>query len=691
MLDAALAYAARGWAVFPLQPQGKDPLDGSRGFKDATTDAAKIRKWWGRFPDMNIGMATGAASGGVVAVDVDENDEKGKHGMDTLTAWEGERGALPETPMSITGSGGYHILLHVDGPCPCSTNGDKDVDIRGDGGYIVLPPSVHPTGNRYEWELDPDEVPVADADENALAFIGSVRPSHFGEWSEFEVPESIPEGERDEQIFRLASSLRAKGMDAKLMEVICLEVNRDRCVPPLSDAKVRAKVRSAMRYRPGRSDEFEAKAKAAAEKPEKKQRPKKFEHNKVARRLMDESRFCFVDGMPAVFSGGRWRVGWNAVDAEIIRMHDDCTIHDRREVKAYLGARGGRRKQSPCELVAFENGVLDIRTMELREYREDDVIPNVIPHRWNPDAEYPLLDATLERMARGDGCVLADMQQVIGMCMARTASRLAVCPVLMGGGSNGKSTFIRLLQRTVGAENISAMQPDELPQRFQMLNLLGKTANLGDDIKGGYLDMKECKTIKSVSTGDIVTSDVKGNDTVTFSPYATMVFSCNAFPRLADTTDGMMRRFFPIPFTARFDRSDPDFDPAIGEKLDTEECLERACVMGIEGLRLVLADGMVPNEQSEAILASIRTDSSTVLQWLEDRGLGGGGLVGWTKAQAYADYSDWCDANGSRNTKMTSATMSAQLRTFERLELTGYADGTGHASGKRVRVYRQMP
>lgn len=647
MLDAALSYAARGWAVFPLQPHGKDPLDGSSGFKDATTDAAKIRKWWGRFPDMNVGMATGAASGGVVAVDVDENDLKGKHGMDTLTAWEGERGALPETPMSITGSGGYHILLHVDGPCPCSTNAEKDVDIRGDGGYIVLPPSVHPNGNSYEWELDPDEVPVADADENALAFIGSVRPSHFGEWSEFEVPESIPEGERDEQIFRLASSLRAKGMDAKLMETICLEVNRDRCVPPLSDAKVRAKVRSAMRYRPGRSDEFEAKAKAAADKPAKKQRPKKFDFAECGDRLMRERGMCFIDGMPAICrQGGGYEVGWPAVRRAVRALERGVTVHDQNEVRGYLADTAPEVAQSPWTLVAFANGVLDLGTMELRPMTTADVITNVIPHDWDPGAYDGDVMHALERMACGDPDTFMNLCEVVGLCMARTA-RFGVCPVLTGKGSNGKSTYIEMLEAVLGRDNISSLQPQEIGQRFQAGAIAGKLANLGDDIPNDYLDGAACSQIKKVATGNRIYTDVKGADGYMFRPYCTMVFSANGFPRLQDTSYGMMRRLFPVPFRASFSAEDEDFDPNIADRLTDEAACRALCALGIDGLRSVMGrNGMTPNPESRELRREIEVDNSTVEQWIEDGVLDASYVVERPTAEVYAEYRDWCAENG---------------------------------------------
>ncbi len=110
--DWALYYASLGLAVFPLKPKDKAPAT-SNGCKGATTNVNQIKKWWDKNSDYNIGIATGKISGGLVVIDLDEDDEKGKHGYETLKDWQKENGDLPETWQSITGRGGYH-LFYID-------------------------------------------------------------------------------------------------------------------------------------------------------------------------------------------------------------------------------------------------------------------------------------------------------------------------------------------------------------------------------------------------------------------------------------------------------------------------------------------------------------------------------------------------------------------------------------------------
>src|SRR5437899_2933409 len=109
MLDAALAYAARGWAVHPLTPLAKTPLT-AHGCKDATTDRAQIETWWTSNPDANIGIATGAVSQ-ISVLDVDVKAWEDKHGDKTLSALTAQHGELPATVVQMTWSGGLQYIF----------------------------------------------------------------------------------------------------------------------------------------------------------------------------------------------------------------------------------------------------------------------------------------------------------------------------------------------------------------------------------------------------------------------------------------------------------------------------------------------------------------------------------------------------------------------------------------------------
>ena len=148
---AALRYAARGWPVFPLRPRGKEPLT-EHGVKDATCDTATIVAWWRRWPDANVGIATGAPSG-LVVLDVDEP----KGGAHTLAVLEAGHAPALITLEAETGAG-CHLYFRADQAARfgCSAKHLQDrygpgLDLRGTGGYMVAPPSLHPSGRHYRW------------------------------------------------------------------------------------------------------------------------------------------------------------------------------------------------------------------------------------------------------------------------------------------------------------------------------------------------------------------------------------------------------------------------------------------------------------------------------------------------------------------------------------------------------------
>jgi hypothetical protein len=150
MADAARVYASDGMRIFPVNER-KEPLT-KHGFKDATTNIDTVTQWWDLWPDAGIAAPTGKATGRVV-LDVDV--KAGRDGEATLRRWEEKHGPLPHTLTAATGGGGRHVhFAYPEGieHIPSGTNVlGPGVDVRADGGYVVLPPSSHASGGVYHW------------------------------------------------------------------------------------------------------------------------------------------------------------------------------------------------------------------------------------------------------------------------------------------------------------------------------------------------------------------------------------------------------------------------------------------------------------------------------------------------------------------------------------------------------------
>jgi hypothetical protein len=168
-LEAALAYGAAGWPVLPVagvsagacgcrrpcESPGKHPLT-RHGVHEAITDPVLIREWWRRSPEANVGIATGSSSG-LVVVDLDLL----RGGRESLGAVLDAGRDLPRTLRARTGGGGLHLfyaappnvrVANTAGRLPGVARPLPGIDLRGDGGYVVVPPSVHASGRRYRWD-----------------------------------------------------------------------------------------------------------------------------------------------------------------------------------------------------------------------------------------------------------------------------------------------------------------------------------------------------------------------------------------------------------------------------------------------------------------------------------------------------------------------------------------------------------
>jgi hypothetical protein len=159
LLQAALDYAARGLMVFPCKLVAKEPAC-KRGFKDATTNPATIRRWWLAQANYNIAIATGLLSG-VWILDID-----GAIGAATLRNFEIAHGKLPPTLFSITGNGRHLWFRAIDEIQSSAGRVGDGLDVRAEGGYVVVPPSVHPDGPIYRWGND---VPITTAPDWLIA------------------------------------------------------------------------------------------------------------------------------------------------------------------------------------------------------------------------------------------------------------------------------------------------------------------------------------------------------------------------------------------------------------------------------------------------------------------------------------------------------------------------------------------
>lgn len=240
-LSAALAYHRRGWSVIPLLRRDKRPVISWERYQHERPMEDDIRRWWREDAQRNVAIVTGPISG-LLVLDVD-----GPEGRESLRGLH-----LPATITATTGRGAHYYFRHPGGRVPNAVHILPGVDLRADGGYAVAPPSVHPSGRRYEWVpgLAPDDVELAPCPDWLLERLRPQARQGLSrtpeDWRRL-VLEGAAEGRRNNTVAALAGHLLRRGVDPWVVLGLLLGWNESRCRPPLPSAEVARTVDSVAR------------------------------------------------------------------------------------------------------------------------------------------------------------------------------------------------------------------------------------------------------------------------------------------------------------------------------------------------------------------------------------------------------------------------------------------------------------
>jgi hypothetical protein len=243
MGQAALALANFGWNVFPISPRAKTPAT-IHGLNDATRDVIKITKFWLRYPEHNIGVRCGVESG-ILVLDVDD-----RHGgNESLAELELANEKLPLTLSVKTPGGGQHFYFAHPGGDIRNTTGypATGLDIRGDGGYVLAPPSVSEEGRRYEVD---ERVPIADLPrwlrEKLVHYQTALKSMSTQQWVD-EIMRDVPEGGRNDALTKLTGKYISEGLSEELILPTVWAQNVAHCHPPVSAKECKSVVQSILR------------------------------------------------------------------------------------------------------------------------------------------------------------------------------------------------------------------------------------------------------------------------------------------------------------------------------------------------------------------------------------------------------------------------------------------------------------
>ncbi|MCC2819545.1 phage/plasmid primase, P4 family [Lachnoclostridium pacaense] len=395
-----------------------------------------------------------------------------------------------------------------------------------------------------------------------------------------------------------------------------------------------------------------------------------FLFDKFAVYMKNTAHVVKINGQLHIYKDGIYTNGYKEIESDMIQYIPNLKKMQRREVLDYMELIVEEKEQSDANLIAFNNGIYDLVTGELKPFSTDIVITNKIPWDYNPDAYFELADKTLNKLACDDAAIRALLEECIGYCFYRR-NELGKAFILTGDKNNGKSTFLDIVKTILGDKNISALDLKELGDRFNTSMMFGKMANIGDDIGDDFLQGSQVSIFKKIVTGNRIKAERKGQDPFEFNPFIKLLFSANDIPRMKDKTGAVLRRLVIIPFNARFSKYlpdgvtiDPDFDPFIKYKLIQKESIEYLIKLGVEGLKRVITNNeFTKSEKVQGQLDEYEEENNPIIAFIADCGVDM--IENEPTNEVYKRYQVFCAENSMQ--PMSNIVFSKQIN--KRLDL----------------------
>lgn len=405
-----------------------------------------------------------------------------------------------------------------------------------------------------------------------------------------------------------------------------------------------------------------------------------FLFEKFATFLKNQHHIIRLNNQLHLYKNGIYVSGQAEIEAEMIKHIPNLNKAKRSEVLAYLDIM--IRENTPVstpDYIAFANGVYNIKTDELKPFNPAYVIVNKIPWNYNADAADSGVDTVLNNISCGDASIRMLLEEMVGYTMYRR-NELGKAFILTGGGKNGKSTFLTMVKRMLGLENISALDMKKLGDRFSTVMLFNKLANIGDDISDDFLS--DPSEFKKIVTGELIDAEQKGQPKFQFEPYAKMMFSANSIPRIGKGRDSaaVLRRLVIIPFNATFDKSKADFNSYIIDSLSSASAMEYMIKLGIKGLKRVLASQEFTNsEKVQAEIDDFAITNNPVLGFFKENDLED--IENHVTKDVYLRYQKYCYDNGLN--AICAGELSKQIKKHY-----GVTIADKRINGRKARVFK---
>lgn len=658
----AAKYAASGFKVLPLWPKKKTPMT-KNGLKDASSDPELVANWWTKNPDANIGIATGKESG-VTVLDVD-----GPEGEASLLALVETNGPLPSTVEVRTGRGRhlYFVCPATEVKNSASQIGNK-LDIRGEGGYVVAPPSIHENGTRYSGNID--RKALANMPEWLLELLDPKLKSKTKTKTKVKAAKGASqihsEGTRNSALCKEAGKLRKAGKEVDEILAKLHGFNSNKCDPPLPDDEVERIAQSAEAWEKG-----SAKRRILKEEFDLFDGTDMGNGARLARAV--EGRAAYAGEVKSwyIYDGQRWAIDKTG---EIVRIaksvvesiyEEAAEIEDEEERSALLAH--AKRSQSSRAINAMitmaesecfiqmdvfdtnpnvlnlNNGIFLLDKWDFIPHSPEHMRTKIARANFDSDAECPTWLAFLDQITDGNEELIDFLQVVAGYTLSGNIVERCIF-ILQGSGANGKTTFVNALSYMLG-DYALATPIDTLMVKPSG----GGSSDIARTMGARLLSTSEGENnqrlgeslVKRITGGDPVVARLLYKDFVEFVPQFKLFLSTNHVPSIKGTDDGVWDRIKLIPFQTRIEAAERDKN--LSEKLNAE----------INGIMWWALQGYSYWQDGGLVLPDIISKSTT--EYREQMDVLGGFIEEYCEVTTngkissgilYAAYCEWADASG---------------------------------------------
>ena len=639
--------------------------------RDVREALAQFRQAYGS--NFNIGVLTGPASG-VLVIDVDPKSG----GLETLASWVEEHGPLPKTLTVLTGRFGDVRGKHLYFRYPDFPMGNKvgtlgdGIDVRGKGGMVVAPGSLHKSGVIYECE--DIEAPVSELPEWLADKLKTESTSKEGKperrgKTEKASPrqETVGEGGRNDFLFRRAIWFLKAGTQPEGLLERLQEENTTVCNPPLDEEELERIAEGAVRYADAFGDGDLGNAR------------------RFTRDHGENVRFVEKWGKFFVWNGRHWQVDEDgavermakqtvtklkidALDEEDpakrkLKLRQAAVAANRPRIRAMIdlakteeaiAARPSDFDRDPF-LLTVSNGTIDLRSGLLRPHRREDLITRMAGAAYDPSAKCPEFERFVASICGGDEGLVRYLQKVTGYSLTGSIIDQSWF-LLYGVGSNGKSTLLDVLRlllgdyaRMIPTSTLLAKKGDSASNDVAMLKGL-RLVTAAESEAGRYLAEG---LIKQITGGDELSARFLFQEYFSFVAECKIFFATNHRPKIKGNDDGTWRRMRAIPFAQQFrdPREYPQTpehlqkDPNLREKLVKE--LSGILAWAVKGCLLWQEEGLVPPAIVAAATAEYRAEMDVLAAFLDDAC-----IVGKKErclaSELYQAFHTWCEENGEQ-------------------------------------------